>query len=188
MPKLCTRDKIYKQAIRLFVKKGFSASVNDLIAAVGIAKGTFYHYFKRKEDLIVELYKTLMFEVERECVTEYCNETAREYSFSVFSEIVKWFITHPEKFNYIVIFETSPYIKKVVGKVDETLQAPLQNTMKKVDMGMLKAYPPEMITFFDFSFTRAAANYFLSFQDPLKCFDEKFKLAFDLYWNGVSQN
>jgi AcrR family transcriptional regulator len=186
MSSLCTKDKIYEQAIKLFVERGFSASVNQLITKVGIAKGTFYHYFKRKEDLIVDLYKTLMFEIERECVTEYQNESPREYSYNVFEAIVKWFITNPDKFNYIVIFETSPYIKKVVGRVDETLKAPLQNTMKKVDLGMLKAYPPEMITVFDFSFTRASANYFLSFPEPIKYFEKNFRMAFDLYWDGVS--
>lgn len=188
MTKSCTKDNIYKQAVKLFVKRGFSASVNDLIAKAGIAKGTFYHYFKSKEELIVDLYKMLMFEIEKECVTEYEGESAREYSFNVFGSIVRWFISNPEKFNYIVIFETSPFIKKVVGPVDETLRGPLENTMKKVDMGMLKGYPPEMITFFDFSFTRAAANYFLSFPDPLGCFEERFRMAFDMYWNGVSQN
>lgn len=188
MAKNGTKENICKQAIRLFVKRGFSASVNEVVAKAGIAKGTFYHYFESKEDLIVELYKTLMFEIEKECVTEYGGESAREYSFNVFGAIVKWFITHPHKFNYIVIFETSPYIKKVVGKVDETLRSPLENTMKKVDMGMLKAYPPEMITFFDFSFTRAAANYFLSFPAPKQCFEERFRMAFDMYWDGVSQN
>jgi AcrR family transcriptional regulator len=188
MQKISTKDKIYKQATRLFVKVGFSASVNDLIAKVGIAKGTFYHYFKSKDQLIVDLYKTLMFEIEKECVTEYNQESARDYSFNVFGYIVKWFISNPDKFSYIVIFETSPYIKKVVGRVDETLKGPLQNTMKKVDLGMLKGYPPEMITFFDFSFTRAAANYFLSFSEPLECFEKGFRMAFDMYWNGVSQD
>ncbi|WP_010662905.1 TetR/AcrR family transcriptional regulator [Marinilabilia salmonicolor] len=188
MTRICTKENIYKQATKLFVKRGFSAPVNEVVKKAGVAKGTFYHYFKSKDELIVELYKVLMFEIENNCVTEYRGESAREYSFNVFGAIVKWFITHPHKFNYIVIFETSPYIKEVVGTVDETLKGPLANTMKKVDMGMLKAYPPEMITFFDFSFTRAAANYFLSFTNPKQCFEERFRMVFDMYWDGVSQD
>jgi AcrR family transcriptional regulator len=49
MPKISTKEQINPQAARLFVKEDFSASVNDLIAKVGIAKGTFYHYFKSKD-------------------------------------------------------------------------------------------------------------------------------------------
>lgn len=186
MDNICTKEKIFSVALELFVRKGFSASVNEIIRHAGIAKGTFYHYFKTKEDLIVELYKKLMFEIEEDCVEEYGGESARDYSRNVFGAIVRWFISNPDKFNYIVIFETSPFIKKIIGRVPETLKAPIENTMKKVSMGMLKAYSPEMITFFDFSFTRAAANYFLSFSNPLSAFDTGFQLVFDLYWDGVS--
>ena len=186
MERTKTKNKIFAEALELFINKGFSASVNEIILKTGIAKGTFYYYFNTKEELIVELYKKLMFEIEAECVTEYGGESARDYSKNIFGAIVKWFITNPDKFNYILIFETSPFIKKIVGRVPETLKAPVENTMKKVNMGMLKAYPPEMITFFDFSFTRAAANYFLSHSDPLSAFKSDFNMVFDLYWDGIS--
>ena len=40
----------------LFYQKGYeNTSVADIIEAVGIAKGTFYHYFKTKEDLLDQL-------------------------------------------------------------------------------------------------------------------------------------
>lgn len=40
----------------LFYQKGYeNTSVADIIEAVGIAKGTFYHYFKTKEDLLNQL-------------------------------------------------------------------------------------------------------------------------------------
>jgi AcrR family transcriptional regulator len=43
-------------AQRLFFQKGYEkTSVNHIIDAVGVAKGTFYHYFKSKEDLLDQL-------------------------------------------------------------------------------------------------------------------------------------
>ena len=40
----------------LFFNKGYeSTSVNDIIEKAGVAKGTFYHYFKTKEDLLDKL-------------------------------------------------------------------------------------------------------------------------------------
>jgi AcrR family transcriptional regulator len=43
-------------AQKLFFKRGYlNVSVNDIIDAVGVAKGTFYHYFKSKEDLLNQL-------------------------------------------------------------------------------------------------------------------------------------
>lgn len=43
-------------ARQLFFEKGYEkTSVNDIIQKVGVAKGTFYHYFKSKEDLLDQL-------------------------------------------------------------------------------------------------------------------------------------
>jgi AcrR family transcriptional regulator len=43
-------------ARELFFEKGYqTTSVNDIIEKVGVAKGTFYHYFKTKSDLLDKL-------------------------------------------------------------------------------------------------------------------------------------
>ncbi len=42
-----------KVAGELFAKKGYEeTSVNDILKQIGIAKGTFYHHFKSKEDVL----------------------------------------------------------------------------------------------------------------------------------------
>ncbi len=47
------RNEILDAASRLFVAKGYARStVNDILDAVGIAKGTFYYYFKSKEEVL----------------------------------------------------------------------------------------------------------------------------------------
>jgi AcrR family transcriptional regulator len=43
-------------AQQLFMTKGYEqTSINDIIDQMGVAKGTFYHYFKSKEDLLEKL-------------------------------------------------------------------------------------------------------------------------------------
>ncbi|TVQ96406.1 MAG: TetR/AcrR family transcriptional regulator [Spirochaetaceae bacterium] len=50
------RNEILDTALRLFFSQSYSeVSVAALIDAVGIAKGTFYHYFRSKEELLSEL-------------------------------------------------------------------------------------------------------------------------------------
>ncbi len=47
------RREIIETASRLFVQKGYDkCSVNDILTAIGIAKGTFYYYFKSKEEVL----------------------------------------------------------------------------------------------------------------------------------------
>jgi len=51
-----TRERIVQVATELFANKGFDrATVDEIVARAGVAKGTFYLYFKSKEDLIKEI-------------------------------------------------------------------------------------------------------------------------------------
>ncbi len=51
-----TRRKIVDAAQKLICEKGFTAvSVSDIAAEAGVAKGTFYTYFERKEDVVSEI-------------------------------------------------------------------------------------------------------------------------------------
>ncbi len=50
------RNELIDTAQSLFSEKGYGATpVSEIIEAAGIAKGTFYHYFKSKEDLLDQL-------------------------------------------------------------------------------------------------------------------------------------
>ncbi|MEV3584350.1 FAD-dependent oxidoreductase [Paenibacillus larvae] len=45
-----------ESALRMFLKDGYeNVSVDDIIAATGTSKGTFYHYFSSKEEIIGEI-------------------------------------------------------------------------------------------------------------------------------------
>jgi len=50
-----TRARIREAANELFLEQGFEATTVDaIVAAAGVSKGTFYLYFERKEDLLLE--------------------------------------------------------------------------------------------------------------------------------------
>ncbi|MFP6663614.1 MAG: TetR/AcrR family transcriptional regulator [Deltaproteobacteria bacterium] len=50
-----TRDKIREAANELFLEHGFEATTVDaIVTRAGVSKGTFYLYFPRKEDLLLE--------------------------------------------------------------------------------------------------------------------------------------
>ncbi len=50
------RKEILETAERLFITKGYTkTTVNDILKEIGIAKGTFYHYFKSKEKVMDEI-------------------------------------------------------------------------------------------------------------------------------------
>lgn len=60
------RERIIGAAWKLFREKGFAeATINDIINEAGISKGTFYYYFRSKDDLLDTLSEILDREYER---------------------------------------------------------------------------------------------------------------------------
>lgn len=69
------REPILRNAARLFSEKGYSGTtVDDIVQATGIAKGTFYIYFKSKEDLLIEVIKKLISDTVAEIETSLAGE------------------------------------------------------------------------------------------------------------------
>lgn len=55
-----TREKLLQSAKELFSKKGYyETKVSDIVEKAGVAQGTFYLYFKSKEEILLNLIKTL---------------------------------------------------------------------------------------------------------------------------------
>lgn len=55
------RDQLLATGARLFAKRGYDgASVQDVVAAAGVTKGAFYHYFRSKDELLHEIYRGLL--------------------------------------------------------------------------------------------------------------------------------
>ena len=62
-----TRQDIIQAGARLFAQHGyFHTSTNDLLEAVSISKGAFYHHFKSKEELALAVLDHLRQEYQRQ--------------------------------------------------------------------------------------------------------------------------
>lgn len=55
------RERIISNATELFAAKGYhGTTIDEIVQATGIAKGTFYVYFNSKEEILVEVIKRLV--------------------------------------------------------------------------------------------------------------------------------
>jgi AcrR family transcriptional regulator len=56
-----TSERIVVAAVRLFAAKGFDATtVQEVVDAASVTKGALYHYFESKDDLLFEIYRSLI--------------------------------------------------------------------------------------------------------------------------------
>lgn len=54
-------EEVYSAALKLFREKGYHAtSMQDIAAAVGLYKGSLYHYIGGKEELLVQVFERAM--------------------------------------------------------------------------------------------------------------------------------
>jgi AcrR family transcriptional regulator len=55
------KEKIKKSAINLFYKKGyFATSMSTIAKATGIRKSSIYHHYATKEDILLDIFRTTM--------------------------------------------------------------------------------------------------------------------------------
>jgi AcrR family transcriptional regulator len=70
MPKIVNRNKkrseIAQKAIAVLAKRGFQATtIQEIADAAGLGKGTIYHYFKTKEEILLVISEQMFHEMER---------------------------------------------------------------------------------------------------------------------------
>ena len=62
-----TKRKLISTALELLKEKGFDAiNVSEITHKAGVAKGTFYTYFKRKEDIVLDISRVPFSEIADE--------------------------------------------------------------------------------------------------------------------------
>ncbi len=70
-----TRDEIINTAQKLFYSVGYdNTSIQMILNDIGIAKGTFYHYYKSKSELMLEIVKITVEKIVNQ-LTEITNST-----------------------------------------------------------------------------------------------------------------
>jgi len=151
-------NEILDVAENLFTTKGFANStVNDILDGVGIGKGTFYHYFKSKEE-VMEAVISRMADFVRtgsQQIADIPNMTATEKIHLVFSTLP---VQSEELLNELHRFDNSAMHMK--GLVETTLAitpAMTQILQQGIDEGVFHTpYPQET---FEFLFT--ATQFFL---------------------------
>lgn len=87
-----TRRKLITAGLELIKEKGFDAiNVEDITKRAGVAKGTFYTYFKRKEDIVLDISRVPFREIAEELQKmEYLTITKKiHHYFNRFMECVE---------------------------------------------------------------------------------------------------
>lgn len=105
------RESILKATLELVAEHGFHDAPCSVIAVrAGVAAGTIYRYFENKDVLINTLYNELESEINTalRCGLQ-PEQPVRERFLHLATGLLKFFISHPDKFRYVEQYHNSPY-------------------------------------------------------------------------------
>lgn len=135
---------ILAAALQLFVDNGFHGTATSKIAQeAGIANGTLFNYFKTKEELILTLYHSVLKEMDDFIMEKMPSQSISKESFrSLFMASLSWSIEHPLQYQYMQLFNHSPFFKTVNPMILNQEEHPLYNLIQKaMDVVLIRQLP-----------------------------------------------
>jgi len=118
--KIEKRDLILETATKLFVERGFHATPTSAITKeAGMSAGILFHYFKTKDDLIVQLYVDLKMEFTG-CILKDVDTLKAGISKLrlIWTNSWKWGLKNPLKFDFLRQADNSIYSEKIKSHPD----------------------------------------------------------------------
>jgi AcrR family transcriptional regulator len=92
------RDELSKAALQAFAFKGFEeTTIDQITAAAGVSRRTFFRYFKTKEDVIIEFLSEVGQLVPAALAARPAGETPQVSLRQAFNAILDPYVEHPEK-------------------------------------------------------------------------------------------
>jgi len=135
------RELIVENATELFAAKGYhGTTIDEIVQATGIAKGTFYIYFNSKEELLVEVIKRLIDDTLEKIDSELEKKEEKDFINRLEikgQEMLDLYLKRSELL-YMLLGETvgNPRLMKQSREVYERLAARIEEDLREgVEMG-----------------------------------------------------
>lgn len=91
------KEQIFLQALQLFHEKGFEqVTVQEITAKCGIAKGTFFNYFDKKEEILLYLGESQIDLLQQSIEKHRCIDHPKEQIRHVLDDLLLHFSSHSE--------------------------------------------------------------------------------------------
>jgi AcrR family transcriptional regulator len=184
------RGEVLAAALKLFVDYGFHGTPTSKIAAeAGVANGTLFHYYKTKEDLIIDLYNEVKNELNGFITSKVtCNSSLEVKVKVMFFNTIYWALDHPEKFYYIHQFHLSPHFQKVSPETICKQSSCHMNVFQQgINEELLKPYPIEFLLTLVSSHLFGMYQYLTKNQFPEAMQKQVISDAYELLWKMIKK-
>ncbi|PKB16708.1 TetR/AcrR family transcriptional regulator [Flavobacterium sp. 5] len=141
-------EVIIATALNMFVENGFHGTATSKIAQqAGVANGTLFNYFATKEILIVSIYNDVVKKLDDFIIQSLESSSVSKESFrSLFVASLQWNLENKLEFQFLQLFNNSPYSRVAITKVTSEEEHPLYVLIKNgIDLVILKPIPVALV-------------------------------------------
>ncbi|MBI5601960.1 MAG: MerR family transcriptional regulator [Deltaproteobacteria bacterium] len=179
------KEQIIKTSVKLFREKGYGGTkISDIPARAGISKGTFYQYFRNKEDLFIECADSIFREIG-ENIPEIQEETDPIKKLQMRGKFFGQHQQHVlEMLNLIrgAAVRGDKHVKEKLDEVIRNLTEPLREDLEKaMQQGQIRTMDSRFLAYM----IMGSAEYFLYYSEENKAeVGEIMRKAWDMNLNG----
>lgn len=181
------RALILDSALRLFAAKGVTAtSTAEIARAAGIAAGTLFLYFGTKQELLDELVLRIAAD-QAESVRNRLSPSlsARETFSEIWQGSVRWFLEHPDAFQYQQqVRDTGMISDAAIQESALSLSYYFDAVQKGLAEASIKPYPADLIGRFLYQGLVAVMTHVRT-QADRDSQEDITAQGFEIFWNGI---
>lgn len=181
------KQAIYEATLRLIREFGFHGTPMSQIAQeAGVAIGTIYHYFSSKDELIFDLFRFCRAQIHDAIFKQ--REQALPYPerfVSIWINLVKYYVNHPEVLSFLEQFFSSPYVKTIYQvEYSSCFQDEMSLFLNEgIELGYIKALDLNIISAAYIGTVTSTAKRHINGHYSFR--EEDMKDMVGIIWNGI---
>lgn len=181
------RQKFLDTARTLFVANGVSnTSTAEIAKKAGAAAGTLFLYFPTKQALIDELILSVAREQSEQVQQKLRPDlSARQGFLAIWDTTLRWFVDHPEAYQYVRQVRDSGIISETVAQESQQFFGYYYLAIQKgLAEGVIKDYPAELIGNTMYHQIVAVTDILIRLPDAAQR-EEFIQKGFNIFWDGI---
>ncbi|MVO98206.1 TetR/AcrR family transcriptional regulator [Paenibacillus lutrae] len=117
-----TKENIRTAAMEIFVKRGYhNASIEEVARSAGISKGLMYNYFKGKEDLLADMVRSRIEEINKVMQEAAAQNSPTEQLKHIIDGALDNVGQRPKEYRFYLHLQTQPEEDEIVSKYSRML-------------------------------------------------------------------
>ncbi len=142
-----TRGRLIEAAKRVFSEKGYhNAQIAHIIDEAGVARGTFYLYFKSKEEILKELLREVVEELKERIRVIDINEDPVHQVVENVERIIEFALEEKELARIVLQRNSDPELFKVIDEFFEEVVGLIEHSLRLgIDMGIVRECDTSLI-------------------------------------------